>query len=174
MADFTKDLTILSNTWKFKGAFMYQPLIRRKLILFAVILSFLSACSSSGIKGLVEPPTVQVHKLEMGSLNLSGGSATIILDIENPNSFPIPLAGFDDGLSLNGVKVAQGDKAHKVTIRSGEAQKVSVPITLSFTNMVNMIPGLLRSKEMDYSLDGSVHLPWFNIPFQRAGKTALK
>ncbi len=149
-------------------------MFNRKFILFIFVLSFLSACSSSGIKGLVEPPTVQVHKLEMGSLNLSGGSATIILNIENPNSFPIPLAGFDYGLSLNGVKVAQGDKQHKVTIKSGEAQKVSVPITLSFTNMVNMIPGLLRSKELDYSLDGSVHLPWFNIPFQRAGKTALR
>ena len=150
----------------------------KKTITLALVLSFLatflSACSSAGIKGLVEPPKVQVHKLEMGSLSLSGGSATIILNIQNPNKFPIPLAGFDYGLSLNGVQVAKGDKEHKVTIKSGETQKVSVPITLSFSNMLNMIPGLMRSSELDYSLDGSVHLPWFNIPFQRAGKTALR
>ncbi len=148
--------------------------MRKIFIMLAIIVSFLSACSSAGIKGLVEPPKVQVHKLEMGSLNLSGGSATIILNIQNPNKFPIPLAGFDYGLSLNGVQVAKGDKEHKVTIKSGETQKVSVPIKLSFSNMLNMIPGLLRSRELDYSLDGSVHLPWFNIPFQRAGKTALR
>jgi len=148
--------------------------MRKIFILLAFIVTFLTACSSAGIKGLVEPPIVQVHKLEMGSLNLSGGSATIILNIKNPNKFPIPLAGFDYGLSLNGVQVAKGDKEHKVTIKSGETQKVSVPITLSFSNMLNMIPSLLRNKELDYSLDGSVHLPWFNIPFQRAGKTALR
>lgn len=148
--------------------------MRTKIFLFSFILLLLSACSSAGIKGLAEPPVVQVHKLEMGSLNLSGGSATIILDIQNPNKFSIPLTGFDYGLSLNGVKVAQGNQEKKVTIKSGEAQKVSVPITLSFTNMANMIPGLLRSREMDYSLGGSVHLPWFNIPFERAGKTALR
>ncbi len=148
--------------------------MRKILIMLAFIVSLLSACSSAGIKGLVEPPKVQVHKLEMGSLNLSGGSATIILNIQNPNKFPIPLAGFDYGLSLNGVQVAKGDKEHKVTIKSGETQKVAVPITLSFSNMLNMIPGLLRSRELDYSLDGSVHLPWFNIPFQRAGKTAIR
>jgi len=148
--------------------------MRKIFIMLAFIVSLLSACSSAGIKGLVEPPKVQVHKLEMGSLNLSGGSATIILNIQNPNKFPIPLAGFDYGLSLNGVQVAKGDKEHKVTIKSGETQKVSVPITLSFSNMLNMIPSLLRSKDLDYSLDGSVHLPWFNIPFQRAGKTALR
>ncbi len=148
--------------------------MRKIFIMLAFIVSLLSACSSAGIKGLVEPPKVQVHKLEMGSLNLSGGSATIILNIQNPNKFPIPLAGFDYGLSLNGVQVAKGDKEHKVTIKSGETQKVSVPITLSFSNMLNMIPSLLRSKDLDYSLDGSVHLPWFNIPFKRAGKTALR
>ena len=148
--------------------------MRKIFIMLAFIVSLLSACSSAGIKGLVEPPKVQVHKLEMGSLNLSGGSATIILNIQNPNKFPIPLAGFDYGLSLNGVQVAKGDKEHKVTIKSGETQKVSVPITLSFSNMLNMIPSLLRSKDLDYSLDGSVHLPWFNIPFKRAGKTTLR
>jgi len=148
--------------------------MRKISILLVFIVTFLTACSSAGIKGLVEPPKVQVHKLEMGSLSLSGGSATIILNIQNPNKFPIPLAGFDYGLSLNGVQVAKGDKEHKVTIKSGETQKISVPITLSFSNMLNMIPSLLRNKELDYSLDGSVHLPWFNIPFQRAGKTALR
>ena len=154
---------------------MYKKTINIKLAFaFSFFLIFLSACSSAGIKGLVEPPKVQVHKLEMGSLNLSGGTATIILNIQNPNKFPIPLAGFDYGLSLNGVQVARGDKEHKVTIKSGEAQKVSVPITLSFSNMLNMIPGLMRSRELDYSLDGSVHLPWFNIPFQRTGKTTLR
>ena len=141
-------------------------------ILFLLSLT-LSACSSSGIKGLVEPPKVQVHKVQMGQLNLSGGTATFVLNIQNPNSFPIPLAGFDYGLSLNGVQVARGDKEHKVTIQARQSQKVEVPLTLSFGNMMNMLPNLLRSRQLDYQLDGSVHLPWFNIPFQRAGTTNL-
>ena len=140
------------------------------LFLFGVLLS---SCSSNGIKDLVEPPKVQVHKVKMGKFNLSGGTATFILNIQNPNRFPIPLAGFDYGLSLNGVQVAKGDKEHKVTIQAGQSQKVEVPLTLSFGNMFNMLPGLLRSRQLNYQLDGSVHLPWFNIPFQRIGTTAL-
>jgi len=144
-----------------------------QFLLFLLFL-LLSACSSSGIKGVVEPPVVQVHKVEMGHFNLSGGTATFVLDIQNPNRFPIPLAGFDYALSLNGVAVAQGNKAHKVTIKAGESQKIRVPLTLSFSNMVNMLPGVLRSRQLNYQLDGSVHLPWFNIPFQRAGSTQLQ
>ncbi len=144
------------------------------LFLLLFLIMFLVSCSSSGIKGVVEPPVVQVHKVEMGKLNLSGGTATFILDIQNPNRFPLPIAGFDYGLSLNGIQVAKGDKAHRVTIKAGESQKVTVPLTLSFTNMMNMLPGLLRSRQLNYQLDGSVHLPWFNIPFQRAGSTRLQ
>jgi len=145
----------------------------RLFILVFLSSLFLSSCSSNGIKGLVEPPKVQVHKVKMGKFNLSGGTAMFVLDIQNPNHFPIPLAGFDYGLSLNGVQVAQGDKEHKVTIQGGQSQKVEVPLTLSFGNMFNMLPGLLRSRQLDYKLNGSVHLPWFNIPFSRAGTTAL-
>jgi LEA14-like dessication related protein len=105
---------------------------------------------------------------------LTGGTATFVLDIQNPNKFPIPLAGFDYGLSLNGVPVARGNKEQRVTIGAGSSQKITVPLTLSFSNMMNMIPGLLRNKQLNYGLDGSVHLPWFNIPFQRSGSANIR
>jgi len=110
----------------------------------------------------------------MGNFNLSGGSAVFILDIQNPNRFPIPLSGFDYGLKLNGVQVAQGNKEQRVTIRGGESHKLEVPLQLSFTNMINMLPGVLRNRQIDYSLGGSVHLPWFNIPFQRSGNAIIR
>ena len=133
----------------------------------------LSACSSSGIKGLAETPTVQVHKVEMGNFNLSGGSAVFVLNITNPNSFPIPLTGFDYGLQLNGVEVANGIKEQRVTIGANQSQKLEVPLTLSFTNMLNMLPNLLRTRKVNYTLGGRMHFPWIKIPFQRAGTAAL-
>ena len=145
-----------------------------RLFSLFLILFALASCSSSGIKGVVEPPKVQVHKVEMGKFNLRGGTATFVLDIQNPNRFPIPLAGFDYGLSLNGVAVARGNKEQRVTIRAGDSQKVTVPLTLSFSNMMNMLPGLLRDRKLNYMLDGSVHLPWFNIPFNRAGSANIR
>lgn len=141
---------------------------------FFVVLFLLSSCSSEGIKGVVEPPRIQVHKVELGNFNLQGGSATFVLDIQNPNRFPIPLSGFDYGLKLNGVEVAKGVKENRVTIRSGESHKLFVPLQLSFTNMINMLPGLIKQRQLQYSLGGSVHLPWFNIPFQRAGSANLR
>lgn len=140
------------------------------VLLFATLLS---ACSSNSLKGLVEEPTIQVHKVKMGSFNLSGGSASFVLDIQNPNSFPIPLSGFDYGLRLNGIQVAQGVKEQRVTIGANQSQKLEIPLHFSFTNMVHMLPGLLRSRSLNYDLGGSVHLPWFKIPFNRTGVSNL-
>ena len=140
-------------------------------ILFLSI--WLSACSSNGIKGIAETPIVQVHKVEMGNFSLSGGSAIFILNITNPNSFPIPLTGFDYGLSLNGVQVANGIKEKRVTIGAKQSQKLEVPLSLSFSNMINMLPSLIRSRKVDYTLGGSLHFPWIKIPFQRTGGAAI-
>lgn len=151
-----------------------QKLLNNSPIFLILMMSLLlSACSSGGIKGLAETPTVQVHKVEMGSFNLSGGSATFVLNITNPNSFPIPLTGFDYGLRLNGIEVANGIKEQRVTIGANQSQKIEVPLSLSFTNMLNMLPNLLRSRKVDYSLGGNLHFPWIKIPFQRTGGAAI-
>ena len=166
----------MARTYGFIAPMKLLNRTRLSVLTFSFLISLLAlaGCSSAGIKGVVEPPNVQVHKVEMGRFNLSGGTATFVLDIQNPNKFPIPLAGFDYGLSLNGVQVARGDKEQRVTIGAGGSQKVTVPLTLSFSNMINMLPGLLRNRTVDYQLGGSVHLPWFNIPFQRAGSANLR
>ena len=152
--------------------FYSQSLLAKLSVM--ILATFLSACSSNGIKGLVEQPTIQVHKVEMGNFNLRGGSATFVLDIQNPNSFAIPLSGLDYGLRLNGVQVAQGVKEERVTIGAKQSQKIEIPLHFSFSNMVTMLSGLLRSRSLNYDLGGSVHLPWFKIPFNRAGSTTIQ
>ena len=152
--------------------FLQLPLSSRAFIVLFLSI-FISACSSNGIKGIAETPTVQVHKVEMGNFNLSGGSAIFVLNISNPNSFPIPLSGFDYGLSLNGVEVAKGLKEQRITIGAKQNQKLEVPLSLSFSNMLNMLPNLLRTRKVDYTLGGSLHFPGIKIPFQRNGGAAI-
>lgn len=147
-----------------------------KIHLPTFLILFLSLCLSAcgtGIKGIAETPTVQVHKVEMGNFNLNGGSAIFVLNITNPNSFPIPLTGFNYGLGINGVEVANGIKEQRITIGARQSHKLEVPLSLSFTNLLNMLPNLLRTRQANYSLGGSLHFPWIKIPFQRTGVTGI-
>lgn len=145
----------------------------KKIITIIALITLLSGCSSNGVKGIIERPKVSIDKVEMGKLTLAGGSAKFLLKIENPNQFSIPLSGFDYGLRLNGVEVANGNREHKVTIQAGESKVVEIPIVFSFTNMMSLLPNLLSNKSLNYDLAGSIHFPWFNLPFSRSGGTSL-
>ncbi|MCK5917177.1 MAG: LEA type 2 family protein [Cocleimonas sp.] len=145
----------------------------KKIITIIALVTFLVGCSSNGLKDLVERPKVSVDNVKMGKLTLSGGSAKFLLKIENPNRFPIPLQGFDYGLRLNGVEVANGSREQKVTIAGGESKMVEVPLVFSFTNMMNLLPNVFSSRDLKYDLKGSIHFPWFNLPFSRSGGTSL-
>ncbi len=57
--------------------------------------------------------------------------------------------GLDYGLRLNGVQVAQGVKEQRVNIGAKQSQKLEIPLQLSFSNMVNMLPGLLRNRSLE-------------------------
>jgi len=137
------------------------------------MVTLLAACSSAGIKGVVERPEVSIQKVEMGKIGFSGGSAKFMVKIKNPNRFPIPLSGFDYGLRLNGIEVANGTREQKVTIAAGESKVVIVPLVFSFSNMLDLLPNLLSSRSLKYDLSGSIHFPWFNLPFSRKGGTSL-
>jgi LEA14-like dessication related protein len=145
----------------------------KKIISIIALMTLLAGCSSNGIKDLVERPKVSIQKVEMGKLTLSGGSAKFLLKIENPNRFPIPLQGFDYGLRLNGVEVANGSREQKVTIAAGESKVVAVPLVFSFSNMLTLLPNVFSSRSLKYDLKGSIHFPWFKLPFSRSGGTSL-
>ncbi len=142
------------------------------MAIIALITLFIG-CSSNGVKGLVERPKVSIEKVKMGKLTLAGGSANFLLKIENPNGFSIPLSGFDYGLRLNGVEVANGNREQKVIIQAGGAKRVEIPIIFSFSNMISLLPNLISSRDLKYDLAGSIHFPWFNLPFSRSGGTSL-
>ncbi|MCK5810430.1 MAG: LEA type 2 family protein [Cocleimonas sp.] len=145
----------------------------KKIITIIALITLLAGCSSTGIKDLVERPKVSIQDVKMGKLTLSGGSARFLLKIENPNRFPIPLQGFDYGLRLNGVEVANGNREQKVTIAGGESKVVEVPLVFSFSNMMSLLPNVLGNRSLKYDLKGSIHFPWFNLPFNRSGGTSL-
>jgi len=146
------------------------------IIIFISGLLTLSGCSSNsvGIKGIAEPPKISVQNVSFERFTWQGGEAVFTLNLSNPNSFPLPLTGVDYALALNGVEVGKGSREQSLQIPSKQSQLVKFPLRLSFVNMANVLPGLMRQGTMQYDLRGSVHLPLFNIPFTRSGTTRLR
>ena len=146
------------------------------IIIFIFSCLTLNACSSNsiGIKGIAEPPKISVQNVNFERFTWQGGEAIFTLNLSNPNAFPLPLTGVDYAIALNGVEVGKGSQEQSMQIPPKQSRLVEFPLHLSFVNMANVLPGLIREGTVHYDLRGSVHLPLFNIPFTRSGSTRLR
>lgn len=137
------------------------------LLLFFVLS--LSACST-GVKGVAETPEVSVYGVKIANMNLSEANLALALRVKNPNAFSIPLRGFDYGLALNGVQVAQGSERKNLTISAKEDRIIEIPVKIGLMQLVQAVPDIVKSRNFTYDLKGKAHLPLLNLPFQRVGK----
>lgn len=143
---------------------------RLSLVLSSLLL--LQACSS--VPGVIEQPKVSIQQIQVQDISLTQGTAVIILNVSNPNAFPIPLQGIEYGLALNGRVVASGDQPENITIGARQDVPVKIPVTLDFAEILRLTPEMIRSRTVAYDLGGAVRLPFVKIPFQRQGGVGVR
>lgn len=141
----------------------------KNLLALFMVLFLLSACSSNGIKGVAEAPGVSVEGVKVDYMSIMGGQATVMLNVSNPNTFAIPLNGFDYSLKLNGIQVANGREKGNMSIDGRGNRQINVPVKLSLLELIRFAPQLLSKKGLTYELAGSAHFPLVNVPFRRTG-----
>lgn len=142
-------------------------MLRRISILFSTAL-LLQACAS-GVPGVIEQPKISIQNISLQDISLTQGTAIVTLNVANPNAFPIPLQGIQYGLSLNGRQVASGDQVQNMNIGARQEVPINIPVKLDFAELLRLAPDALRSRSVQYDLNGAVRLPFINVPFQRQG-----
>lgn len=75
------------------------------LFFTAVLATLLSACLFTKP---IEKPTAQVRGVSVGAISFSGLEGAIDLDIQNPNSFGVPLSEVEWELSIGGADAVSG------------------------------------------------------------------
>ena len=92
-----------------------------KFIFLLLLFAMVSACADLGIKPITYP-TVSLSSLQLLNASLSEQSYEIQLQIDNPNTFPLPLTTIDYELTLNDTVFAKGTNEEAVTIPANEAE----------------------------------------------------
>ncbi|MCK5727004.1 MAG: LEA type 2 family protein [Thiotrichaceae bacterium] len=147
--------------------------MKRQIQQFIILitLSFvLSACTSTGLKGVVESPEVKVKGVRLDKLTFTTAEAILSLNIKNPNAFMVPLRGLDYSLSLNSVSVAQGKLEKNLSIESHQSRMIEIPVSFKLLELIQTVPSIVRSRDFTYQLKGNTHFPFINIPFSRIGR----
>lgn len=126
--------------------------LTRPLLLAIALLA--SACP--GITRPPEKPTVDLKSVAVLSVGLTGLHARASFDLNNPNSYGLPLRAFDWTLSIGGSSDIRGRVDLAETIPAMGTAKVDADLMIGAAAAVDMA-SRLSAGARNYHLRGTLH-----------------
>jgi len=126
----------------------------------------------------VEAPRVTLASVQILRLGILEQRFQLGLRVQNPNDFPVRLAGLDYRVALNGERFASGVSDTAARIPASGETVIQVPVT---ANLMDTAQQLLRWEDnppdtLHYALDGHIRLADFDLrlPFEYKGGVPLR
>lgn len=136
----------------------------RQLIILISLFFLLNSCAEI-LKFLqqsnIQKPTAQVTNSKITGLSFTQADLLFDVQIDNPNTVSINLAGMDYSLKINENALFSGNKTDALAIAAQGASSVQIPVTLKYEDIYKAVSGLADKKNSTYSFDGGLS---FNLP----------
>jgi LEA14-like dessication related protein len=112
-------------------------------------------------KGGVEKPDVRISKTNLTGLTFEQADLVFDIEIKNPNTVGISLAGFDYDLLLNDVSFLNGEQNKQMEIKANDTAIIQLPVSLLYKNIYQTYQRLKNNDNIHYSLKTGLN---FNLP----------
>jgi len=147
--------------------------VHRMLVAAAVV--GLAACTS--MPGKVEPPTVTVSDVRMGTAGVLEQQYFVKLRIQNPNDTDLQVRGTSFELELNDKAFAKGVSPQSVTVPRFGSEFVEVETVSGITSILRQLGGMTGGTGMEsfrYRIKGKLTTNNAGtIPFDERGDLKL-
>ena len=141
------------------------------------------AVASAGCAGAFQRPEVELEGIGLGSIGLQGGTLNVNVLVRNPNSFGFQADRLDYQLFLRRPDAAPGDSAwtelaegtydEKIEIGARSTERVTIPVSFSFSDLAEARRSLLRSGSVQYravgTVDARTSFGHRRVPFRKTG-----
>ncbi|QMU62442.1 MAG: hypothetical protein GKR92_12330 [Gammaproteobacteria bacterium] len=149
-------------------------IIRSILILTScLVVLVLQGCGTLDKRLNPIQPKVFIDAIEIEDATLSGLTALLTLNVENPNNFALNAKGLDYTMSLAGTDILSGESASNMSVPALGSGKIEVPVRISYASILETIPKVLETGVASYNFSGSIHTRLFNIPFTKTDELKL-
>lgn len=123
-------------------------------------------------------PTVTIADVRVLSLGFTGGTAEVVLEVENPNRFDLEVRGFDYRLEIregpeSWTELAQGVSEERVRLQKRSTDQVALTIPFRFQGVGSALRSWLQTGEIGYRMQGTVRARGptgeVSLPFRSQG-----
>lgn len=144
----------------------------RRLSAVAVLL-LLTACA--GLTVQPEPPRVSLADMRLIDASLFEQRYAMALRVQNPNPFPLRIAGLEYTLQVNGASFAHGVSEAQARIPAYGERVLNVNLVGSLGETLRQLRSLAGGR-IHYALEGGVHLAGRSrrLPFRHSGELDLR
>ena len=137
------------------------------------VFSFIQGCASLNERLNPIQPKVFIDAIEIEDASLSGITALLTLNVENPNDFALNAKGLDYTMSLADTNILSGESQSNMSVPALGSGKIEVPVRISYSSILETIPKVLETGVATYKFSGNIHTRLFNIPFTKTDELKL-
>jgi LEA14-like dessication related protein len=117
-------------------------------------------------------PLLSLETIEAVNRKSEGLDVTAIVDLENPNPFPVPLKGLSWKLSLGGQPAAEGVLGKKDVVKAASHIKYEISVHLE-AEKVKDRKELTAGGSVGYVLEGELDVGLTRVPLSSTGQARL-
>jgi LEA14-like dessication related protein len=143
------------------------------ILLVCISILLLPSCGTLDKRLNPIQPKVFIDAIEIEDASLSGLTALLTLNIENPNNFALNAKGLDYTMSLEGTNILSGESQSNMSVPALGSGKIEVPVRISYASILESIPKVMETGVATYNFSGSIHTRLFNIPFEKTDELQL-
>lgn len=126
--------------------------IASRAALAAVGAVLLASCATT------KPPTLQLQKLTMGRVGITGARMNVAFAVRNPNPEELLIERFEYELVLNGRSLGRGYEPNAVTVRGFGEERVVSRFDLNFLKLPGGIKEVLEDNEVRAQARGAFYV----------------
>lgn len=141
------------------------------------ILGALLLAACAGLQANFKDPDVNLQRVVVRGVGLTGGAMDLIVGVYNPNSFDLHGTRLRVGFDVQDSHVGDLDYASDFQVQKGDTTVLTLPVRFNWSGLAGAARAALGYGDIPYTLKGQLTIgtPFGDrtVPFTRQGRAPL-
>jgi LEA14-like dessication related protein len=140
-------------------------------------LALLLVAGCAGLQSVFRNPDVNLQRVVVRGLGLTGGTMDLVVGVYNPNAFSLQGTRLQLGLDLEQSHVGDVEYTSAFQAQQGDTTVLTVPLVFSWSGVAGAVRTALGGGDLPYKLNGqltvSTPIGQQQVPFSHEGRAPL-